>query len=500
MGPPLVLALISLGVFCWITLQRAPHPFELEWMEGGSLQHLTRVLAGHALYAAPSIDFVPYPYPPFYYYAAIPVTTLFGVNLLSLRIVSVIATLATAMLLFGLVRHETRRWELGVICGGLFLATYRISGAYMDVGRLDPLFVALVVAGVYALRVREDLAGLVFAGVLCFLATLTKQTGLALFAPLMLWCVYRDGIAAETAAPRYRRSLAFVATLLGLVVIASFYLSRGDNSHFFFYVLGAQSGHEIRWSMLPYFIRNDLLLALPLAVACVIAVIVRGRSDTQDRDPDRLAVLFYLAYFVGTVIAWIVPRIKVGGAMNNLIPLHACLVLMLGVALGMLLNRAGQRPWMAPLAAAMLVVQFVWLGFDPRIALPRPGDLAAGTRWVAQLANVKGEVLIPAHGYIAGLAGKDAFAHQMPVDDLANSGLTDAEALREEFRQAITERRFELIIDSSSRFLEAYPDDRVLKDNYKIAGPVFTENADLVPRSGWQVGPGAVWVRRTDAD
>lgn len=490
MGPALLLALISFGVFFWITAQRVSYPFEIEWMEGGSLQHLTRILSGQALYAAPSIDFVPYPYPPFYYYAAIPIANLTGVNLLSLRLLSLLATVATAVTLYALVRHETQRWEIGVIAAGLFIATYRASGAYMDVGRIDSLFVALVLGGVYALRVRDDSTGLVLAGVLVFLASMTKQTGLVLFGPLFLWCFYRDWIAGGHGAARYRRTICFVGATLGLVLIGTFLLSRGENSHFFFYVLGAQSGHAIRWPMVPAFFWNDLFLAVPLGVFA--AAIWIWRSE------DKLGVLFYVAYLIGTVVACIVPRIKVGGAMNNLIPLHACLVLLTGVALGKILRLEGHRRWVAPVAALALVLQFAWLGFDPRIALPRRGDAAAGMRFVKQLAVIRGEVLIPAHGYLAGLVGKRVYAHQMPVDDLANSGLPGSEALRGEFSDAIAEQRFAVIIDSTSHFLEHYPDDHVLKEHYRVSGPVFEHGGDLVPRSGWQVGPGLVWVPRDE--
>jgi 4-amino-4-deoxy-L-arabinose transferase-like glycosyltransferase len=488
MGPALLLALVSFGVFFWIILQRLVHPFELEWMEGGSLQHLVRILSGEALYVSPSIDFVPYPYPPFYYYAAIPFTSLVGVNLLALRMVSLLATLASAAILFALVRHETRRWDLGVVAAGLFVATYRISGAYMDVGRIDSLFVALVLGGIYLLRVRDDSLGLVFAGVVAFLATMTKQTGLAVFGPLFLWCLYREWHAGGRDTASYRRTICFVGSYLGLMLIGTFLLSRGENTHFFFYILGAQSGHEIRWPMLITFFWSDLFLAVPLAV--IAAVIWIRRAE------DKLGVFFYAAYFIGTVLACIVPRIKVGGAMNNLIPLHASLVLVLGVALGALLHRHREWRWAAPLAAVCLVGQFAWLVFDPRIALPRPDDSADGMRLVKRLASIEGEVLIPAQGYLAGLAGKRVYAHQMPVDDLADSGLPGAEALRAEFSEAIAARRFEVIIDSTSSFLEHYPDDHVLKEHYQPTGPAFKNPRSLVPRSGWQVSPGSVWVPR----
>ena len=103
------------------------------------------------------------------------------------------------------------------------------------------------------------------------------------------------------------------------------------------------------------------------------------------------------------------------------------------------------------------------------------------------------------HGYLAGLAGKRVFAHQMPVDDLANSGLPGAELLRSEFRAAIEARRFAVIVDSTSGFLEQYPDDRVLKEHYQVTGPAFEEPRVLVPRSGWQVSPGKVWAPREAA-
>ncbi|MCP4036969.1 MAG: glycosyltransferase family 39 protein [bacterium] len=489
-GPALLLSLVSFAVFVWIVMQRAFHPFELEWMEGGSLQHLVRLREGLPLYGAPSLDFVPYPYPPLYYYAAIPFASVFGSGFLALRAVSILASFASAFFVFSLVRLETRRGALGLVAAGLYLATYRISGAYMDVARLDSFFVALVLAAVWVLRSRDDALGWAMAGVLAFLATMTKQTGFAVFAPLFVWCLYRDRVGGSDAQPGFGRTLGFSATTLLLTAIGLLVLDLGENNHFLRYVIGAQSGHEIRWSMIPYFFWNDLFLALPLGVAITAAWCWRSR--------DRTTVLFYLAFFVGIVAACIVPRIKVGGAMNNLIPLHACLVLLAGIAFGRWFETASSRPHTAPLVALGLVAQFAWLVYDPRIASPHPGDAQAGARFVNQLRAVQGEVLIPAHGYLAAMAGKRVYAHQMPVDDIDNSGLAGVAALRGEFTEAIAARRFALIVDSASRFLESYPDDRVLREHYEIRGPVFDKPGVLIPRSGWQVGPGRVWAPRNE--
>ena len=119
------------------SLQRLTYPFELEWMEGGSLEHLMRVLRGDPLYVRPSIEFVPFPYPPFYYYLGAIVSKLTGPGLLPLRIISLAASLGTAWIVHRFVRRETGRVVFGAIAAGIFLATWRASGLYFDVARLD---------------------------------------------------------------------------------------------------------------------------------------------------------------------------------------------------------------------------------------------------------------------------------------------------------------------------------------------------------------------------
>src|SRR5688572_21865114 len=46
--------------------RRLLFPYDLEWMEGGMLNHALRLAEGQPIYAPPSIDFVPYLYTPLY--------------------------------------------------------------------------------------------------------------------------------------------------------------------------------------------------------------------------------------------------------------------------------------------------------------------------------------------------------------------------------------------------------------------------------------------------
>ncbi|HNL92174.1 MAG TPA: hypothetical protein PKH01_04670 [Pseudomonadales bacterium] len=78
-----------------VIAQRAAYPFELEWMEGGVLQQVLRVVQHQPLYGEPSLDFVPALYMPLYYYFSAISMAFLGENLFALRAVSVAALAVT---------------------------------------------------------------------------------------------------------------------------------------------------------------------------------------------------------------------------------------------------------------------------------------------------------------------------------------------------------------------------------------------------------------------
>jgi hypothetical protein len=61
---PVIAGAAYLLVYIVIALMRDWYPFELEWLEGASVVHVQRVLDGRPLYVPPSLDFVPFIYPP----------------------------------------------------------------------------------------------------------------------------------------------------------------------------------------------------------------------------------------------------------------------------------------------------------------------------------------------------------------------------------------------------------------------------------------------------
>ena len=496
-------------LFVVVAFSRMSHPFELEWMEGGSLQHLSRVAKGLPLYVLPSIDFVPYPYPPLYYQVAHALTPLAGDGFAPLRLVSILASVATMALLFAFVRREGGRLGDGVVAAGLFAATFRASGAYMDVARLDALFVFLALLSAFLLRGARSRAGLLAAAGAAFLAAMTKQTEPLLLAALGLWCAVVDWERHGRVLRRWRLVPWFVLPSAAAILAGWALLDGVLDEHFALHVIWAQSQHGVQAFRFAQFFGPDLLYTLPVPIALSALYLALPAKDgaSSRRGGDR-PHLFVGLLLLGALVAALIPRVKVSGAANNLILPYACLSLAAGLALAnaeVWLGRLrATRPRLGAAASPVLylavLAQLAMLLYDPRIALPSPRDDLAGRRLVEILSRADGEVLIPAQGYLAAMAGKPVYAHQMPVSDFAKSGLPQAAALRESYLSAIREQRFALIIDSTNSFLRRYPDAAVLERYYRRAGWALEDYDTLKPISGFGVQPGVVWVPRKDGE
>ena len=119
-----------------MVVMRVRYPFELEWIEGGMVQHVERLRAGQPLYAPPSLTFIPDIYTPLYYAVCAALAKVIGIGFFPLRLVSVVSSFALFGALFMLARRETDDRLAGVIAAGLFAACYRLSGAWLEPGGL----------------------------------------------------------------------------------------------------------------------------------------------------------------------------------------------------------------------------------------------------------------------------------------------------------------------------------------------------------------------------
>ena len=93
-GFVVVISLAPTLVYLFVALHRIGYPYELEWLEGGAVEIAGRVAHEQAIYVAPSIHYVPYPYTPLYFW--ITGTLAHGsldVGFLPLRLVSLVSSL-----------------------------------------------------------------------------------------------------------------------------------------------------------------------------------------------------------------------------------------------------------------------------------------------------------------------------------------------------------------------------------------------------------------------
>lgn len=479
-----------IAMYVVVAMIRISYPFELEWIEGLTVDHVQRILDGQPFYAAPSVEFVSSLYTPLYYYVSAGAAQILGVGFLPLRLVSILASLGCMGLLYSLVRRETKDRYAGLIAAGLFAATFRLAGAFFDLARVDSLFLFFLLAAVWVLRFYRTRAGFVIAGLLTTLSFLTKQTALL---AAVFFLIY---------AGRYRKQGGWYFTgafLLsaGLAVVLLDILSDG---WFKYYVFEVPVGHPIMKFQLVKFWAQDILRPLPLAslmgLLYLTARWLKGAADD---------VWFYLLTGMGFLAAAGAPRIKDGNYDNDLIPAYAFIALLCGIAIPAL--RAWGKELLETVPASYpnrrrvisclscffilpILIQLATLFYGPQNQIPTAKDRAAGNLLIQHIREIPGEVWVGCHGYLPVLAGKRSYATAMPIYDvLAAQNEHVKGQLMESINRALAERRFSAIITDGDEFLDM---DR--RTDYECQRLSYAGKDDFWPVTGYQTRPSMIYV------
>ncbi|MGA2819250.1 MAG: glycosyltransferase family 39 protein [Anaerolineales bacterium] len=488
LGLRLVLVLGSVAyilAFAYIAIRRMPYPFELEWMEGGSLVQVARLLKGQMLYVQPSLEFVPFIYPPLYFYVSAAFAKVVGIGFLPLRLVSFVASLASFIIIFLIVRRETRSIFSSIVAAGLYAATFHVSGAWFDIARVDALGLLFLLAGIYFVGTKSAYSQ-ILAGVSFALAFFTKQTFLLASLPVLIYIVWKM---------RWR-CLSLVGTTGILVVTANLLLNRLSNGWYGFYVWYLPSRHILPLATLLNFSLVEFWpqdLLAPMGLACLVALtaFLFRRAEKERGDP-----YLYLAAAVGMVGTSWLGTLNVGGYSNVLLPAYAGVSILAGVGLGRVTStwaREEVTTGLTPARFAQLacVIQFVALLYPLRSQIPTQADLAAGQELVREIRDTPGDVFIPFHGYLAMMAGKPSFAHQIAVAELEGTfggGPTDAwQMIYADFETRLQARSFgAVILDSEWLWGNVgtyYPNQTA----------AFGGEAGFYPVTGWRTRPETIF-------
>lgn len=480
----LALGAAYVAAFVFTGAARASYRFELEWMEGAMLDSVLRVLRGQKLYVAPTIHYVPFIYPPLYFYVSAAACRVFGAGLFALRFVSFASTLGCIALIFRFVQRETRDVPAAAAAAGLYAATFAAGGGWFDLARIDSLFMCLLLAASYALRFWSRRFAQIAGGVLLALAFATKQLALPAALPMLAFALCCE-----------RRWFAVAALATGIT--ATWALDAVHSGWYRYYVFAVPARHALSLDSAGELLRMDVLETVPIAGALGAAWLCM-RSDGKPPRVPR-ARTFYACLAIGMAAASALARLHVGGAPNALHPLFAATAIVFGIALGELFQRwtsdsaarIGARAW---LLGALLVAQFWMLAYDPRDHIPTQRDREAGERLLARVRALPGDVLVPFHGYVSSAAGKPAYAHQMALHDLYRSGIAWArwKTVDDGFERAIAGGQFAaVLLDGDGDGWHGV----ALRASYRREALSVDDDA-LWPRAGMRTRPSTWYLRR----
>jgi hypothetical protein len=452
-------AVYQLGLLVTAIVARIGYPYDLEWMEGGMLHHALRIKSGEGIYAAPSIDFIPYLYTPLYPAIIAMFTGVFGISYQAGRALSVISLIGTAVVAAAQIggrRHqhpELAPVAAGVILAlGLFAAAYPATDGWYDLVRPDTLFLALVSGALSGLP-RWSLAGggvlgharVAAAGVLLALAFFTKQTGI-------IYVALGGGIVAFYA---WRRLPAYIVGAGAIGLGMTWLLQETTDGWFWIYVQEIHQAHDFnmdrfwksfanilwqpelhgtRWAPLGAAISIVIVATLILAIATRWRL---GRWPKQTRPFGLWTVTYAVSAVVGA-IGWGTEFAH----FNAYMPAFFHGALAAGAAVpaayacaGLLAEQHRHREHLATgvglAVAAVLAYACATAVWQPLKFSPTAEDVAAGDRLIARLKQTDGEVWMPSHPWYLHLAGKTPYAHRMGILDVTRRQTRTVERLED---------------------------------------------------------------------
>ncbi|HEX3802513.1 MAG TPA: glycosyltransferase family 39 protein [Solirubrobacteraceae bacterium] len=444
-------ALVPIAVYIWTALHRLDYPYELNWLEGGGVEIVRRVMQGKSLYTAPTLGYVSYTYTPFYAWVSAAVAEITGIGFLPLRLVSFASSLVGIGVLWRLTLDATGDRAAGAVAGGLFAASYSLTGWWFDVGRLDSLFVALTLLAFWLGRHAHGMRAGAIVGTVAFLAFFTKQIGLVAVVPALVWLASRRPRVGIIA-------LGMLAALLAGSTVLLDGLTHGWYRYYIVSELAGQPWDPRVWvgfwihSLYRHLLPLDWLAALALVASVAVRSRSRGRSDRGRALPAilrrlqarQLGVGYELAAAAGLLLAAWFSRLHTGGFVNTLMPAYAACGLIGGLAFARL-RRLGPVP--AILATVLVLVQLAVLVTLPNDAIPHKSARAAGTELMARLRMLPGPVLVLAHPWYGTLAGKGSFAQSDAIFEVLRSDDARGSAyLRRELRHALDEYRIQVVV------------------------------------------------------
>lgn len=400
-----MLATVAIGsvlAYVVVALQRIDYPYELTYFEGSTVEVSARVATGEPLYGPPTTAFTPWPYP-LRLWSRVRWMRFTGVDSTTMRLVSFLASPVVPLVLLALVvRRATGSTVAGVVAAGLFAATYRVSGAFFDTGRVDSLFLAFAADGGARRDARAHLAGRRRPG---------GRAGPSRSSPSRTpssWPHWKRCGWSGAGVRGHRGRADDLAGVVGSTLVGSL-LTDGWYARYVVAQLPSQV--ELRW--LYDFWWQDLVLPFAVSLLVVGVLLVLGRPTVTRYAAEGRGCpgLCRRAPPRGLGLAAARGRVHANVAM----PARAALCGALGVLLATWFSTAAGRGRMGgrgPCGPGRLH------GAVARGSGSVPGRSRTPRPVRRDLEGLCRAVLVPTHPYYLRLAGRLTHASSIAVDDL----------------------------------------------------------------------------------
>ncbi|MCX7737664.1 MAG: glycosyltransferase family 39 protein [Candidatus Kapabacteria bacterium] len=447
-------------VFLFISIQRVGYPYELEMMEGGMLENAIRLNEGKPLYTEPTLDYIPFIYPPMYSFISVFSIKIFGENFFSLRLISLTSIILTFLIIFLFVRKETGNTIFALGSAGLFAGFYQITAFWFDLARVDSLFLLFIILSLYVLRFNDKIYGLILSAIFAIFAFLTKQSTLMILLPISIYLILNYKF----------KSLYFILTFAFGILLTTIIFNYYTNGWYSFWVFELPSSHEWNFKYLLSFWSYDVFKHSSLIFIMSLLWIILLSKEKEQR-----IVYFYMCLMIGVLISAWLQRLHLGGYVNANIPFYAFFSIIFPLALlffdKKLKTLYHQNNLFSIIIYVIILSQLLTLNYNPSKAIPSEADRIAGDKIVKKIKEIEGNVYIPNHGYLCRYAGKKNFAHWVGYLDVMISKSEIKYKLENELKNKLENKYFSAIIineDFSHYLIDEY---------YKKSENVFVEDA-----------------------
>ncbi|MCX7909426.1 MAG: glycosyltransferase family 39 protein [Ignavibacteria bacterium] len=439
----LTIVFLSLVITCIVFFLRIQYPYQLEWMEGGEIEHIIRLVEGKKIYCEPSLDFIPYIYTPFYYYIGFLLSLINEPNFFILRLVSVSSFFISLFFIYKIITHYTNDKILSFVGVGIFTLSYSTTGFWFDIARVDTTANLFMIISFYLLLCDKK-ENIYLSSFFSFLSFYTKQS----FVVVSISLVFALFFFKRQYIVRY--SVFFLALVL-ITTIVETIISDGWYIFWNFYF---PASHHWIFSRAITFWTIDVLPFYSISLAVIIAYFfIKGRKIFKDND----VLIFFL--FFGTLINAYFSRLHYGGYLNVIIPFASAISICFPIVLYKLLTITKQDELIEKIFYSLILFQFMLLFYDPIFPIPREKDKKDVEQILTYAQKSSGEVYLMGYNFVQRGFGLKSRPHYVLLNDLFISKVPQKNALIQEFIANLKQKKFSAIIldeDLSLDFLDNY--------------------------------------------